>query len=151
MITIWQVKLLFALLLALIAALVVVKYNEAIEDVVEMRVLLEKERAANVEQANEIRALLAYNGVLNATLVEKQSYEDAIRTQLGSVHRKLNTLMADDPVAQEWGASPLPDSVRGILQNDTNGSGAGNVRTDTRGSATADTDSKSSPTGGKKQ
>lgn len=129
---IWQIKLFFAALISLTAAFLVLKYNESIEDVEEMKALLANERATSAAQANEIRSLLAYNGVLNATLVEKQNYDDAIRKQLGGVHRKLNLLMEDDPVAQEWGATPLPDSVRDILQNSADGGGASNIRPPTR-------------------
>lgn len=125
---IWQIKLFFAALITLGAAFLVLKYNESIADVEEMKALLATERAASAAQASEIRSLLAYNGILNATLVEKQNYDDAIRKQLGGVHRKLNLLMADDPVAQEWGATPIPDSVRSVLQDGAHGSRAGNVR-----------------------
>lgn len=125
---IWQIKLFFAALITLGAAFLVLKYNESIEDVEEMKQLLATERAASATQANEIRSLLAYNGILNATLVEKQNYDDAIRKQLGGVHRKLNLLMADDPVAQEWGATPIPDSVRSVLRDGTYNDRTGHVR-----------------------
>ena len=148
---IWQLKLFFALFIAIVAGLFVFKYNEAIEDAEELKALREQDQRALATQAGEIRSLLAYNGILNATLAEKQSYDDAIRKQLGGVHRKLNLLMADDPVAQEWGATPLPDSVRGVLRDDAHSGRAGDLRAPTGGAAPPDAKSDTASRRGPEQ
>lgn len=131
---IWQIKLFFAVLISLVATFLVLKYNESIEDAAEMRQLLVQERAAIAAQAATIATLHNERAVLEATLKEKESYEDAIRKQLGGVHRKLNDLLKDDPVAQEWHAAPLPDGVRAILHDDGVRDGReGNVRAPVNG------------------
>lgn len=115
MIPYFRIGLVLALLLA--TGLIVYKYNSAIEENVELHLKLDTQDKELLERTEEIRSLIAYNGILNATLKEKQSYEDAIRSQLGGINRKLNQLMQDDPQVQEWGNVPLPDAVRGLLQD----------------------------------
>lgn len=115
MIPYFRIGLVLSLLLA--TALIIYKYNDAVETATELELQLEAQSKELAQQTEELRSLIAYNGILNATLKEKQSYEDAIRTQLGGINRKLNQLMRDDPKVQEWGNMPLPDAVRGLLQD----------------------------------
>ena len=87
MIPYFRIGLVLALFLA--TGLIIYKYNNAVETAAELKLQLEAQSKELAQQTEELRSLIAYNGILNATLKEKQSYEDAIRSQLGGVHRKL--------------------------------------------------------------
>lgn len=138
-----RIGLVLALLLA--TALIIYKYNDAVETAAALEIKLEEQSAELAKQTEELRALLAYNGILNATLKEKQSYDDAIRSQLGGINRKLNRLMESDPQVQAWGDVPLPSAVRGLLQNNVPATGRqDSVPESARG--VAPTNSRSRPT-----
>jgi len=142
-----RIGLVLALLLA--TALGVRKYNSTIEANVDLQNQLATQAQEMAKQTEEIRALLAYNGILNATLKEKQSYEDAIRSQLGGINRKLNRLMESDPQVQAWGDVPLPSAVRGLLQDSVSATGRqDSVPESARGAAPTNPRSRPTTEGG---
>lgn len=143
MIPYFRIGLVLALLLA--TGLIIYKYNDAVETAAELQGQLDAQSKELAQQTEELRSLIAYNGILNATLKEKQSYEDAIRSQLGGINRKLNQLMQEDPQVQEWGNMPLPDAVRGLLQDGVSTTSRQGSISTAPGSAPA-TDSSTRPT-----
>ena len=112
-----QFKLIVGLFVALLLALGVIRYQEALNDAEEL--LVQRDAARRDLQASQdaFRELQAINQLQEMQLKEKFSYEDAIRKQLGGVHRKLNELLKSDQVAHEWHSTPLPDGIRAILQD----------------------------------
>ena len=115
---IWQIRIFLIAVIALVLFFLGVRYNEALEDAEEYRLQNTQLKVAAAAQADTIATLHNERAILEAVLKEKESYEVAIQKQLGGVHRKLNDLLKDDPVAQEWHTAPLPDGIRAVLQDD---------------------------------
>lgn len=139
-------KLTITALIAFVLFFLGVRYNEALEDAEELKQQKAHLQGTISAQADTIATMHNERAILEAVLKEKESYDTAIRTQLGGVHRKLNELLKLDPVAQEWHAAPLPAGIRALLQDDRNRDGGkGHVRAPVGRADGADSRSRNPP------
>lgn len=112
-----EFKLFFALILVAVSGFMVMEYDRAIETAAHAETEAFNARRALEAQQTEYNVLKQRYDVQEAVLLEKQGYEEAIRKQLGGVHRKLNDLAKVDPVVRAWSDTPLPPGVRSILRD----------------------------------
>lgn len=144
----FYIQLAVLLAIAVAAGAMVLKYNDAISDAEAARSKVTKLEGALVEQTHAFEVLQTRFEMVDQVLKEKQDAEQIVRRSLYRFERKLGDLRSSDPVVRDWADTPIPDAVRGLMQDsgadDREGDG---VRVPTAEPDGADANARAGPSG----
>lgn len=113
----FYVSLVVLLAVCVAAGAMVLKYNDAIDDAAVQRAKAERFETALGETQRDFEVLQTRYEMVDQVLKEKQDAEQIVRRSLYRFERKLGDLRSSDPVVRDWADTPIPDAVRGLMQD----------------------------------
>lgn len=105
------------LAIAVASGAMVLKYNDAIDDAAAQRAKTERLETALKDTQHDYEVLQTRYEMVDQVLKEKQDAEQIVRRSLYRFERKLGDLRSSDPVVRDWADTPIPDAVRGLMQD----------------------------------